>query len=234
MRINMTNPTGLPGAVLFDMDGTLTDTEKLWFEAETEVLADLGRSWKAGDEMAVIGLNLLDASRYLTTSLDLELEPAELARRLTDRVVAIGRQKGMPWRPGALELLELVAHLGIPSALVTASHMPFAQLALEQAPVGTLSVVVTGDQVENGKPHPQPYLEAISRLGIPAYRAVAFEDSIHGVTSAVAAGAVVVGVPLKVDISGVANITLVDSLSDVDEYFLSAVMTTTEAPPAIS
>lgn len=151
----MTNPTGLPGAVLFDMDGTLTDTEKLWFEAETGVLADLGRSWKAGDEMAVIGLNLSMPAVISRPAL-IWSEPAELARRLTDRVVAIGEQKGMPWRPGALELLKLVARLGIPSALVTASHMPFAQLALERAPTGTLSVVVTGDQVENGKPHPQP------------------------------------------------------------------------------
>lgn len=214
----------LPSGILFDMDGTLTDTEKLWFQAETEVLGELGRPWRAGDEMAIIGLNLIDAATHLTTSLDIDMDPAALGWMLTERVAKIGRERGMPWRPGAYELLELVAHLGIPSALVTASHIAFAQLALEQAPAGTLQVAVTGDQVKVGKPDPEPYLLAAERLGVSADRTLAFEDSVHGLTSALAAGCVTVGVPLKVDISGVAGVTLIDSLADADEAFLRSVM----------
>lgn len=214
----------LPWGILFDMDGTLTDTEKLWFQAETEVLGELGRPWRAGDEMDIIGLNLIDAATHLATMLEIDIEPAELGWMLTERVAAIGREQGMPWRPGAYEILELVARLGIPSALVTASHMAFAQLALEQAPAGTLEVAVTGDQTLIGKPDPDPYLMGIERLGVPAERTLAFEDSVHGLTSALAAGCVTVGVPLKVDISGVDGAILIDSLADVDEAFLRAVM----------
>lgn len=214
----------LPAAVLFDMDGTLTDTEALWFRAETEILAGLGRQWRPGDEMAVVGLNLLDACRYLVSHLELSVSAEFLADALTDRVVELGEEHGMPWRPGAFELLERVTALGIPSALVTASRMSFARLTLDQAPQGSLEVAITGDQVTNGKPDPEPYTKAIERLGVSPGSTLAFEDSVYGLSSARAAGAVTVGVPLKMDLSGREDVIIIGSLAEADEDFLRAVM----------
>ncbi|MDP9805522.1 HAD superfamily hydrolase (TIGR01509 family) [Trueperella bonasi] len=214
----------LPLGVLFDMDGTLTDTEKLWFQAETELIAELGGDWQPGDERELIGLNLHDASALLVNRLKLDISPEDFGRILTDRVTELGRRHGMPWRPGAYELLDLLRNLDIPSVLVTASMRRFAQLTLGQAPVGSLEFAVTGEDVVRGKPDPEAYQRAASLIGVEPRDCVAFEDSVHGLNSARRAGAIAVGVPLNVDISDVPGVILIDSLEQVDEDFLRALM----------
>lgn len=166
----------LPQAVLLDMDGTLTDTEKLWFQAEIDVIGELGGDWKAGDELNLIGLNLHDSSRLLVDTLELDISPEDLGRVLTDRVAELGRRHGMPWRPGALELLYRLRDLEIPSVLVTASMRRFAQLTLDQAPEGTLEFSVTGEDVTRGKPDPEAYVHAAEGVGAAPELCVAFED----------------------------------------------------------
>ncbi|VEI12374.1 HAD family hydrolase [Trueperella bialowiezensis] len=210
----------LPDAVLVDMDGTLTDTEKLWFQAEIDVMADFGREWKSGDETELIGMNLHDSSHYLVRKLDLDVEPAEFGRILTDRVAQLAAEHGAPWRPGARELLELLSALGIPSVLVTASMRNLAQFTLDQAPAGSLEYCVSGEDVSAGKPDPEPYLRAASLVGADPSRCIAFEDSIPGLTSAISSGAVTYGVPLNIDISHVRGATIIDSLEVVNEEFL--------------
>lgn len=212
--------THLPDAVLLDMDGTLTDTETLWFEAETRVMESLGREWKAGDELAIIGRAQLDAAAYLVDAFELDLKPAELSHMLVSTVISLGEERGMPWRPGALELLNLLVKLGIPSALVTSSPAGFAQMLIDMAPQGSLTAMVNGDSGLPGKPDPAPYAHAAELLGADVTRSVAFEDSIPGLTSAHAAGARTIGVPLKVDLPKLEGVTFIDSLEQVDEDFL--------------
>ena len=135
-----------------------------------------------------------------------------IVERLLDEVV-LAAQAEIPWRPGARELLAELAERGVPCALVTMSYARLAETMTDQLPPGTFAAVVTGDQVNDGKPHPEAYLTAAARLGAePAY-CVAIEDSPTGVASAEAAGCVVVGVPHHVNDrrgAGAGNCRLID------------------------
>jgi HAD superfamily hydrolase (TIGR01509 family) len=130
-----------------------------------------------------------------------ELPADEIVDRLTDRVMEqIG--SGVPWRPGALELLAELRNAGVPTALVTmsirrmAEHVASLVPADLFAPGGAFDHIVAGDSVTHSKPHPEPYLLGARLLGVDAVDCVAIEDSTTGLASAVASGAVAVGVPL--------------------------------------
>lgn len=209
----------IPAGLLFDMDGTLTDSEQLWFAAEKELFAELGHEWVDGMQHDIIGMSMTSATTFLVQKMGLDIPPAELGKELTARVVRLGKEHGMPWLPGALELLQSSASWGIPSALVTSSMPEFAGLTLANAPAGTLTVCVTGDRTR-GKPHPDPYLLAAKELGVVPEQCVAFEDSIPGLQAAVAAGTKAVGVPCQVELPEIAGVTYIESLSEVTKEFL--------------
>ncbi|MDO5025805.1 MAG: HAD family phosphatase [Trueperella sp.] len=211
----------MPAGLLFDMDGTLTDSEALWFAAEKELFAELGYDWVDGMQYDIIGMSMADATRFLVQKLGLDIAPAELGQELTARVVALGKKHGMPWLPGALELLQNSVAWGIPSALVTSSMPAFAELTLANAPAGALTVCVTGDRTR-GKPHPDPYLLAAAELDVAPELCVTFEDSIPGLQSAVAAGTKAVAVPCQVKLPDIPGVTYIDSLTEVDADFLAA------------
>ncbi|QJC21814.1 HAD family hydrolase [Arcanobacterium buesumense] len=215
-------------AALFDMDGTLTDSEILWFEAEKAVFARYGKPWNDGDQNDLIGRAIEDSCRLIVERLELPLTPEELAPILVAEVVHQAKTKGMPWRPGARELVEECVARGIPTALVTSSYSDFAQLTLDAAPKGALGVAVTGDElpVGRGKPDPLPYQLAAEKLGVNIRDCVAFEDSDPGVRSAHASGALTVAIPFQVPIPSLPGLVIVDSLSDLSvarlEELLSA------------
>lgn len=215
-----------PEALLFDMDGTLTDSEQLWFAAEARVFSELGVEWKDGDQKDIIGMAIPDSTRVLVDRYQLSIEPKELATRLIDAVVDVAIERGMPWRPGAYEALQLAVALDIPTALVTSSYRKFANQTLANAPEGALSVVVSGDVLapDQGKPHPEPYLRAARELGVDITRCVIFEDSIPGLESGIASGARVVAIPFEVDLPQRDDVIYLDSLERLDEEFLHSVL----------
>ncbi|WBU38554.1 HAD family hydrolase [Homoserinibacter sp. YIM 151385] len=191
----------LPAAVLWDMDGTIVDTEPYWIRAEGELVREWGGTWSAEEGLQLVGSGLRDAAAVFQ-SRGVGLSIDEIVDTLTDRVHAQVVEV-VPWRPGARELLASVRAVGIPTALVT---MSLRRMALEVAEaVGpdaqgdpSFDLVVAGDDVERPKPDPAPYLLAAERLGIDPRDAVAIEDSKPGIASAVASGAVALAVPLHV------------------------------------
>lgn len=201
-------------AVLFDLDGTLVDTEPYWIEAEYELVARFGGSWSNADAHALVGNDLLVSGTYLRDVGGVPLEPGVIVDRLLDSVGA-ATERDVPWRPGARELVKECRAAGVPTALVTMSYARLAGIVVDRLPAGSFDAVVTGDQVRLGKPHPEAYLEACRRLDVRPGRAVAIEDSPTGVASAEAAGCVVVGVPHRVPIPPRPGRTLLGSLAGV-------------------
>ncbi|MEN9793430.1 MAG: hypothetical protein RL330_1508 [Actinomycetota bacterium] len=189
----------LPRAVLWDMDGTIVDTEPYWIAAEYDIVESHGGTWSDDHARALVGSDLLDSGRYMRLHGGVDREPHEIVEMLLDRVVE-GIRREVPWRPGARELLADLRAVPVPTALVTMSWRRFAREVVDALPAGSFDAVVVGDDVEQGKPHPEPYLLAARRLGVDPAECLAIEDSPTGVASALAAGCTVVAVPHVVDV----------------------------------
>lgn len=196
------------------MDGTLVDTEPLWIAAEKELVVSYGGRWT--DEMAheLVGSPLLVSGQLIRDNSPVTLSAEEIVDYLLERVIA-GMRRHVPWRPGAELLLQSLVARGVPNALVTMSYASFAGVLVDAVPAGTFSVVVTGDTVSHGKPHPEAYLTAVEQLGVDAADCVAIEDSIPGVRAAVAAGVPTIAVPHIIEIPTIAGATPVDSLTSL-------------------
>ena len=195
----MTPPPPLPRAVLWDMDGTLVDTEPYWIETEFELARTYGGEWSEEDALTLVGSDLLASGRYIKQRMGLTHSPEEVVELLLDGVCA-RIDADVPWRPGARELLEDLRAQGVPCALVTMSYQRFVAPILAHLPAETFTVIVTGDQVRNGKPHPEPYQTAAAALGLEPARCLAIEDSNTGAKSAEAAGCTVLVVPNHVPV----------------------------------
>jgi HAD superfamily hydrolase (TIGR01509 family) len=188
-----------PAAVLWDMDGTLVDTEPYWLEVEQQLVEAHGGVWTKEDALNLVGNNLIDSGRYIRDHGGVDLSPEEIVERLLDGVVGYV-ERHVPWRPGARELLAALRAERVPCGLVTMSYERFVAPVLAALPRGTFDVVVTGDAVSQGKPHPEPYLHAARLLGVPPTDCVAIEDSGTGARSAEDAGCVVVVVENHVSV----------------------------------
>jgi len=201
-------------AVLIDMDGTLVDTEPYWMAAEWTLIEAHGGTWSDEHQENLVGNALIASAEYIREHGGIDLPPEEIVERLLDEVVRSATAE-MPWRPGARELLANLKAAGIPTALVTMSYTRLAQTMIELLPADTFTTVVTGDQVSDGKPHPEAYLTAAERLGVKPAGCVAIEDSPTGIASAEAAGCVVVAVPHHVPVEPAPRRRFVESLSDL-------------------
>jgi HAD superfamily hydrolase (TIGR01509 family) len=210
-------------AVLFDMDGTLVDTEPYWMAAEYALVAEHGGSWSDEHAHALVGNALLTSAEYIREHGGVDLPAEVIVERLLDDVVR-ATLHAIPWRPGGGDLLRRLRERGVPCALVTMSYSRLAAAVVDALSPGTFDVVVTGDEVRDGKPHPEPYLTAAARLGVDPSRCVALEDSPTGIASAEAAGCVVVAIPHAVPIATAPSRTLVDSLESLTVDGLDALV----------
>jgi HAD superfamily hydrolase (TIGR01509 family) len=201
-------------AVLFDMDGLLIDSEPLWLEAETAVMARLGADWTTADQAQLLGGSLVRTVRYLLGKATRPASPAQVAEWLMTRVTELIGDRGVPLRPGARELLAEVAAAGLPHALVTSSERGFMEAVLARTGL-RFDVLVCADDVTMTKPDPEPYLLAAKLLGADPARCVALEDSPNGVASAQAAGCRVIAVPSLIPIEPAPGRTVVRSLADL-------------------
>lgn len=195
----MTEQVTTPRAVLWDMDGTLVDTEPYWIATEFAMAEKYAGTWSHEQALSLVGNDLLESGRVLKEAMGLSQSPAEVVEELLDGVVA-RVEESVPWRPGALELLSALREAEVPCALVTMSYERFVAPILRQLPPETFRVIVTGDKVTVGKPHPEPYLTAAASLGLAPADCVAIEDSNTGAKSAEAAGCSVLVVPNHVPV----------------------------------
>lgn len=194
--------TALPAAVLWDMDGTLCDTEPYWMETEHALAEQFGAEWTHEDAMQLVGNDLLTSGEYIRNRWNLDLTARQVVDLLHEGVVErVLSGATIPWRPGAVDLLGALNDAGVPCALVTMSWDVFALPIVERLPRGRFDVIVTGDNVDNGKPHPEPYLKAARLLGVDPADCVAIEDSNTGATSAEQAGCTVITVENHVPLS---------------------------------
>jgi len=203
-----------PAAVLWDMDGTLVDTEPYWFDAEFELVAEFDGTWTEADAHSLVGFDLLASAHELRIRGGVRLEPVELVERLLDGVISRVAEQ-LPWRPGAPELLAECVAAGVPCVLVTMSWRRLADALIASAPAGSFVASITGDEVRKGKPDPEPYLAAAAVLGIDPADCVAIEDSPTGVASSLAAGCATLGVPHVVALAAAPGLSLVESLVGV-------------------
>ncbi|MGW0179509.1 HAD family hydrolase [Nocardia sp. NPDC003345] len=188
--------------VLWDMDGTLLDSEKLWDIGVHELARELGREMTQEIRHALIGASGANALRIMFTELGVDPEPAAvraagefLERRVTELMTG-----PIPWRPGAAAALDMVRATGLPCALVTNTKRSLTELALDTLGRHRFDVSVCGDEVPHGKPDPGVYLRAARLLGVDPGDCVAVEDSATGVAAAAAAGCGVLVVPCEIPV----------------------------------
>jgi HAD superfamily hydrolase (TIGR01509 family) len=211
----------LPAAVLWDMDGTLVDTEPYWIAAEHAIVEEAGGVWNEEYAHQLVGNDLMVSAQFIKDNSPVDLEPVQIIEDLLARVIEQVREH-VPWRPGARELLASLRTAEVPSALVTMSWRSLADAVVTALPADTFTVVITGDEVQHGKPHPEPYLAAARALGVEVTDCVAIEDSPTGVRSAVAAGVPTLAVPHVVPVPLTVGAVQVPSLQGIEPADLRA------------
>ncbi|WP_258054070.1 HAD-IA family hydrolase [Streptomyces sp. INR7] len=222
-------PTPLQ-AVLFDMDGTLVDTEQLWWDTVAQAARRLGQVLVDADQPDVLGRPVEHTAGVLAarSGAPAAVIAAELHRDFADRV----RTRVVPL-PGALALLGALRDEGVPTALVTASPREVAETvvaALAEAGHGGFTVTVTADDTALTKPNPDPYLAACRALRVPPAACVAVEDTPTGVASAEAAGCQVLAVPSVARIDPAPGRTVLGSLEEATPQRLRALVADAPAP----
>jgi HAD superfamily hydrolase (TIGR01509 family) len=200
-------------AVLFDMDGLLIDSEPLWLEAETAIMARLGADWTEADQLELLGGSLERTVRHLLAKATRPAPPEAVGEWLMSDIAERVR-RGVPVRPGAHELLASVAEAGLPRALVTSSEREFMDAVLASTGM-RFDALVCADDVTVTKPDPEPYLLAAKLVGVHPADCFALEDSPNGVVSAQAAGCRVIAVPSLVPIDPAPGRTVVRSLLEL-------------------
>lgn len=191
----------LPQAVLWDMDGTIVDTEPHWMAAEAALIAKFGGTWSHEQALQLVGSGLEDSARIFQNA-GVRMGVQEIIDYLTAEVMRQIELDGPAFRPGSLEMLASLRAAGIPTALVTMSMRTMALAIVDLIDFEAFDLVVGGDDVGRPKPFPDAYLQAAEALGVDIRQCVVIEDSPTGTKAAVASGATTVGVAHMVSLEG--------------------------------
>jgi HAD superfamily hydrolase (TIGR01509 family) len=215
--------------VLFDMDGLLVDTERLWVQAEHRTMAELnGSPWTVEDQRAIMGSSMAYSAQYMRERSGTTRSAEEVSALLVGTMLGLLEHAEIDVLPGAAELVHDVHLSGLPFALVSASARTVVDLvlaALDKQGLPAFPVTIAGDEVARSKPDPLPYLTAADRLGIEIHHAVVIEDSANGVRAGRAAGATVVAIPHAVPIEPADRLHVRQSLVGLDVRALHGLVT---------
>jgi HAD superfamily hydrolase (TIGR01509 family) len=202
-------------AILFDMDGTLIDSEPLWLEAEIEIMEELGCNWDQQDQINCLGGPIDKTENYMQDRSN-NIKPFGYFTKKLDDVMEQKLSTKLDLIPNALEIIDECKRSELKIALVTASSGRLMRAVLKRFPVGIFDTVVSYDDVERSKPDPEPYLLAAKTLGVDITNCVVLEDSLTGVQSGLSAGAQVIGIPHLVKMPSNPNLRVVKSLSEIN------------------
>lgn len=211
-------------AVLWDMDGTLIDSEPIWINQERELMNSLGVAWSDADAIHCIGGPMTRVDAYMRSKLSAQQQVEFPAMRLTELLLQrmeIELPKGVAFAAGAQELLKDLKGYNLPMALVSASSRALVNAALGFIGSDYFQVTISNDEVIESKPNPEGYLKAAKALGVNIADCLILEDSITGVRAAIDSGAYVIGIPHVTDLPTGDKVAHVKSLQDLDLDSLS-------------
>jgi len=207
-------------AVFFDMDGLMVDSEPEWFLSEVEVTKPFGYTWLEADQIACLGGPLSKVGKYMFDKCQRQQSPEFFTQALIDTQVA--RMRGnTPTMPGAVELVKELQSHGIKTALVSASPRNIVDAVLDNLGHDLFPFSISSDDVAKTKPDPESYLKAAEMSGSNISNCLVFEDSITGMSAAIASGAYLIGVPHLVSIEESARVRVIKSLEQLSFLKLS-------------
>jgi HAD superfamily hydrolase (TIGR01509 family) len=225
MDLNLADPDGQVEAVVFDLDGVLVDSESGWDAARRAVVRTTGGSWTESATTAMMGMSSPEWSRYLRDELGVSLDPGDINDRVVDLVLGAYRREVPLIRGAVPAVIRLAAHW--PLGLASSANRPVIDAVLETTGLTErFAATVSGEEVARGKPAPDVYLAAASKLGVDPARAAAIEDSANGLRAAAAAGMIVVAIPNRefppsADALSLAEVS-VDSIEELTADLIAA------------
>lgn len=206
-------PSNFYSAVFFDMDGLLVDSEPLWLESETEMMAEFGYQWLESDQAACLGGPLDRVGNYMSGLIGGQRDGHSLMLEIIERMVL--KFKGeLPFMPGAVELISDLRANGIELTLVSASPRSLVDAALSNFAESPFARSISSNDVKITKPDPEGYLLAASSGRHEISNCLVLEDSLTGVTAAKASGAWVLAVPHLVPIEKSGRVDVTNSLAN--------------------
>jgi HAD superfamily hydrolase (TIGR01509 family) len=215
----------MPGAVIFDLDGVLIESEVVWMQARRDVVEKAGGTWLADAQQAMMGMSSVEWSRYMHDDLGVQLSPEEISAAVVGSVERVYRER-LPLIPGAREAVTALSTRW-PLGIASSANRQLIALVLELAGLADcFAVSVSSEEVSRGKPAPDVYLEAARRIAHEPPSCVAVEDSANGIRAAAKAGMSVIAVPNRVfppvaDALARADVVL-PAIEDLDVEVVSA------------
>lgn len=201
-------------AILFDMDGTIIDSEPLWLQAEIQVMAELGCHWDEQDQINCLGGPMERTEKYMQDRSG-NVKPYGYFGQRLNEVMKLKFVEDLELIPNALELIKKSKEAGLKTALVTASGRELMNSALTRFPENSFDIAISRDDVANSKPHPEPYLMAAERLKVKIDECLVLEDSMTGVRAGLDSGAQVVAISHIISIANEENLRVISNLSEI-------------------
>ena len=202
-------------AVLWDMDGTLIDSEPIWIQQEYELMASLGVNWSHEDAIHCVGGPMTRVDAYMRSNLDAATQELFPPMALTEQLLlrmADQMAEGVDFAPGAENLLKEFRTLGVKQGLVSASSRTLVDAAIISIGADYFEVTISDNDVESSKPNPEGYLKAAAQIGVDIENCLILEDSITGTTAAIESGAFVIGIPHVAKLPTGPKVVHIDSL----------------------